>query len=521
MTKSELRRLLKDRRAAIDPERRRELDRAIVGRIAESDLFRNCSSLLLYAPIGSEINLLPLVRVARQAGIPVAFPRAHEQDCTMEFYTLTEDARLTPGAYGIPEPPEGAPLCVPDDRALCIVPALSFDLFGYRLGYGKGYYDRFLSTFPGTAIGVCYEELLTDAIPTERFDLPVAAIVTEDRIERATPRADEAARRERWSKRLRRGVVDEWKNLLSDRKKNPPALAPAALVLAIGVLVLLARLFGTFFPERGSSYLGITILQILIFLIPSVLYCKLRREQTVGRFALRAVRLRYLPFLFFLLIFMISLGIAIEILTGGIRSLSGGFTLYSAFTAGTAGGASSILAAILSYGILPAVGEEIVFRAILCAEYERPCGVAVSIPASAFFFALIHFSVAHFPTYFLLGLLLAWSGYATRSLFAPILLHIGYNVFCLFGQPVLSAFYVTAGSTEIFLFFLGILLFLSAALVAGEARKIYHGHAGRGEDSSLLVGIPKRVLPRTIVAALSTLPTLACILLYAVVCAVW
>ena len=65
----------------------------------------------------------------------------------MRFYVLEPDARLVRGAYGIAEPAPDAPLCEPDAHTLCILPGLSFDTCGNRIGYGKGYYDRFLADF--------------------------------------------------------------------------------------------------------------------------------------------------------------------------------------------------------------------------------------------------------------------------------------------------------------------------------------------------------------------------------------
>ena len=151
----------------------------------------------------------------------------------------------------------------------------------------------------------------------------------------------------------------------------------------------------------------------------------------------------------------------------------------------------------MAYAFLPAVGEELTYRSILCSEYEKR-GVGVSIVASALLFAMLHFSFAHFLTYFFLGLLLAAAMYTTRSFLAPILLHVCYNIFCLFGQPYLSAFYVNAGSNEIFIFCVVVLFLLFAAFAAGEARKIYHIHAKKNISSDYTTALPWKQLPATL-----------------------
>jgi 5,10-methenyltetrahydrofolate synthetase len=88
MEKQELRAMLRQKRDSIDPEQKKQLDRAIVERIAASKEFKAAKKLLLYAPHGSEINLLPLVSLARKIGKTVAFPRCDVEHTTMRFYVL-------------------------------------------------------------------------------------------------------------------------------------------------------------------------------------------------------------------------------------------------------------------------------------------------------------------------------------------------------------------------------------------------------------------------------------------------
>ena len=98
----------------------------------------------------------------------------------MTFYRVCDPARdLLPGLYGISEPSED---CEPlaEEGGLCIVPGLAFSGDGYRIGYGGGYYDRFLSTFSGTALGYCFTQQIVDFIPREETDRPVHGVATPD-----------------------------------------------------------------------------------------------------------------------------------------------------------------------------------------------------------------------------------------------------------------------------------------------------------------------------------------------------
>jgi len=527
MDKTTLRGLLLQKRAEFSREKRKELDRAIAAGIIDSPLFKNASMLLIYAPLEQEINLLPLAHMARKRGLPIAFPRCDKETNTMQFYILPEGQKLLPGAYGIPEPPEDAPECIPDEHALCVVPALSYDLTGNRIGYGKGYYDRYLATFPGVTVGAAYASMLLRSVPTEPHDKAVDWLFTERGVYRcgeAVQTQTKPIQKEAPKEDKPNEPTQKWKQIYEYLMNGSrrfgggkdgalkPLHAPLLLVLCNFVLLLLSRLVDARLLDRDSEFVGIILIQVLIFIIPAILYCKIRGESFAERIRLRPPRLSHIPFLLYLLVVMISGSLLTSILTGGIRSLEGNFTLYDTFVARTGTPAETVYA-ILAYAILPAVGEELTYRSILCSEYEGR-GVGVSIAASALLFSMLHFSFAHFLTYLFLGALLACAMYTTRSFLAPILLHVCYNVFCLFGQPYLSAFYVNAGSNEIFIFCVVVLFLLFAAFATGEARKIYHIHAKKNVSSNYTKALPWRQLPATLLESLLSPVTAVCLLVW-------
>ena len=535
MTKNELRALCKERRAAIPPDGKRKLDALICRRIAGSAEFKRAGTVLLYAPIKGEIDLLPLIAICRKQGKRVAFPVTDMQSGTMIFKYLDEGKKLIPtGKWHIPEPPADAEICMPDADTLCILPALCFDEAGNRLGYGKGFYDSFLADFEGVSMGAVYERLMARAVPVEAHDCPADVIVNERRVIRTGSSERGSDGRGEGSpdpvrtvlSRIRGvigGLLSGW---LGGAKKAPvnaktaasagevkPLHVPPVLVLSVFLLLILSRWIEGSLTRRGSEYVGVILLQILIFILPVFLYVQLRGAHFSKRIRLRILRPEHLWFCFCALIVMITGSLLLSILTGGIASLGESFTLYDTFTAHSGGSVWETVYVILAYALLPALCEEPVFRAVLCAEYEG-AGVGVSVTVSALFFAMLHFSFPLFPNYFFLGLILAAVLYATRSTLAPILLHLLYNLFCLFGQPYLSAFYVYAGSNDIFLFCLIVLLLLFAAFGAGEARKIYYLYAKANLDSEYTVPVRLSAYPKRIWRAIASPAT-------AVAAAVW
>lgn len=141
--------------------------------------YKDADVILLYSPTRSEPDISPLADIARRDGKKVAFPISVTKDCTLDFRLISSLDELETGAYGIREPRADADHATLSERTLCIVPALAVDTDGYRLGYGKGYYDRFLSTFEGTAVVAIHSSLVCERLPRNNTDIPVKTIITE------------------------------------------------------------------------------------------------------------------------------------------------------------------------------------------------------------------------------------------------------------------------------------------------------------------------------------------------------
>ena len=141
--------------------------------------YKDADIILLYFPTRSEPDISPLADIARRDGKKIAFPISVTKDCTLDFRFISSPDELEIGAYGIREPRADAERATLSDRTLCIVPALAVDADGYRLGYGKGYYDRFLSAFEGNAVVAIHSSLVCERLPRNDTDIPIKTIITE------------------------------------------------------------------------------------------------------------------------------------------------------------------------------------------------------------------------------------------------------------------------------------------------------------------------------------------------------
>lgn len=179
--KNEIREKYKPLRAALDREAKARMDEKICANFLSLATYRYASVLLLYAPKRDEINILPIAEQALRDGKKIVFPRCLADSHEMTYHYVNDLSELTPGTYGIPEPSEDSPLFEKESGmpAVCLIPALVYDKAGYRLGYGKGYYDRYLSDFNGAKAGIIYSDFILDEIPRGRFDLAVDFLVTE------------------------------------------------------------------------------------------------------------------------------------------------------------------------------------------------------------------------------------------------------------------------------------------------------------------------------------------------------
>lgn len=242
------------------------------------------------------------------------------------------------------------------------------------------------------------------------------------------------------------------------------------LILAVYALLLLSRLVDAFFLTAENQYLSTILLQLLIFPIPAYLYIRLRGKALSGKLALRPPALSHL-FLLLSSILILICGCTLLGLVCGMMNAQPSFTLYDTFSSIHDGTAEASIRLVLAYGLLPAFCEELMFRGILCAEYEKH-GILYASLLSSLFFAFLHFDLTALPVYLFAGLLLSAVRYVTRSTIAAMIVHLGYNLFGIFVQAGLSGYCRSTGSIGLLVILLIALLLLSSAFFCGEVSRI-------------------------------------------------
>lgn len=159
-------------------ESKKALDAEIQTRLIITPAYRRADTVLIYAARDFEVDTAMIIRAAlanhKTVALPVCMP-----DGSLTFRRVRSLGELVPGRYGILTPPDGAEQVSATADTLCVCPCLCCDMQGHRLGFGGGYYDRFLADFAGTSAALCYGDGLIPAFDTAPYDVPVDVIVTD------------------------------------------------------------------------------------------------------------------------------------------------------------------------------------------------------------------------------------------------------------------------------------------------------------------------------------------------------
>ena len=170
-------------RRSMSPESKRTLDRKMKNRLLNLWSVREAQTVLCYVSTEIEVGTREFIEALLQMGKRVAVPRCEGEKSEMNFYYINSLDELSPGSFGVDEPdPQKSVMVGKTQGSVCIVPAFMFDKKGYRLGYGKGYYDRYLSRYEGSTIGICNEENLQEELFHGKYDRAVSLVVTDKEI---------------------------------------------------------------------------------------------------------------------------------------------------------------------------------------------------------------------------------------------------------------------------------------------------------------------------------------------------
>jgi len=177
-----LRNKLKTARLALSDEKKKSFDSEIATKIISSKEYMEARTVICYVSGENEIDTRSIIGAALANKKRVAVPKTEKSDRTMKFYVITSFSQLEAGNYKLLEPIDSCILLDNYTDSICIAPALGYDLYGHRIGYGKGFYDKFLADYTGISIGLCYTGCVGKEIPHEEFDVPVDVLVTQNYI---------------------------------------------------------------------------------------------------------------------------------------------------------------------------------------------------------------------------------------------------------------------------------------------------------------------------------------------------
>ncbi|MEG0614909.1 MAG: 5-formyltetrahydrofolate cyclo-ligase [Oscillospiraceae bacterium] len=180
LEKNKLRKKYKQTRAEMNSAIKKDSDIEIFNNLISLECFSYCDTILAYVSTKIEVDTWKLIEYSLNIGKKVAVPKCINGTRDMEFHIINSINDLEQGSFSVFEPRDNCELLSNFDNAVCIVPGLSFDKKGFRLGYGKGYYDRFFEkSLPLIKIGLCYSNCISDNLTIDKFDIPVDILVTE------------------------------------------------------------------------------------------------------------------------------------------------------------------------------------------------------------------------------------------------------------------------------------------------------------------------------------------------------
>jgi 5-formyltetrahydrofolate cyclo-ligase len=179
MTKKDIRRKYRVLRDQMGQDTVNVLSEQICDRLLHSSLYAQATCIFAYYPLGNEVDIRQVVTQAWKDGKQVAFPKVFGDE--MRYFLIEDFSKLHPGSFGVMEPEETNPVNWED--ALVLTPGVAFDRSGNRMGFGKGYYDRYFAQHRGCKmVGVAYELQMAEELPTQEHDIVLPFLVTEEKL---------------------------------------------------------------------------------------------------------------------------------------------------------------------------------------------------------------------------------------------------------------------------------------------------------------------------------------------------
>lgn len=175
MDKKALRQEIREKKRQMTAEQIEKTSARLGELFFQSAYYQQAKTIYGYLPYNQEVRTVPMLERALADGKKVAVPKVYGDK--MVFIYITDLTRVAKGYAGIPEPLEDGPVA-DDPTALVLMPGLAFDRQGHRIGYGGGFYDKFLAAEPNhPTLALCYAFQMLDTLETEAFDIPVDCVI--------------------------------------------------------------------------------------------------------------------------------------------------------------------------------------------------------------------------------------------------------------------------------------------------------------------------------------------------------
>lgn len=182
LSKTTLRKLVLEKRDAVAVDTRKKWDEEVLKRIINNESYINSSSIFTFVSFGSEVNTHQIINLALNDNKIIYVPKIKSKEKGIEIFRINSLSDLKPGYFGILEPSENCSAADSRDIDLILMPGVAFDRQGGRLGYGAGFYDRFLTKMNKkiTKIALAYQLQVVDSVPTESSDVRIDGIITNE-----------------------------------------------------------------------------------------------------------------------------------------------------------------------------------------------------------------------------------------------------------------------------------------------------------------------------------------------------
>ena len=175
MDKKALRAAVRAQKRAMTEQQIDEKSAALGKLFAETEQYKSAKTIYGYLPYNQEVRTVPMLQKALADGKKVAVPKVYGDE--MRFILLDDLSRVENGYSNIPEPIDDGPVAR-DETALVLMPGLAFDPQGHRIGYGGGFYDKFLAKEPDhPTLALCYDFQMVEHLETEEYDIPVDTVL--------------------------------------------------------------------------------------------------------------------------------------------------------------------------------------------------------------------------------------------------------------------------------------------------------------------------------------------------------